>query len=121
MARQAARLEGHACRGEGDGDDPELIRVDGLRRVERDPDQRAGAPIAPGRRAGQDPQAVRGIDDQVLRKPETPGQDLRPVPVGERELAPAPQRPSAPVLGGGAAGRDQEQEDRRERQLMKRS
>ena len=31
-----------------------------------------------------------------------------------------PRRP-APVLGVGVASRDQEQEDRRERQLMKRS
>ena len=61
------------------------------------------------------------VDGQVLRQAKAPGNDLGPVAVREGELPPAPQGSSAPVLGVGASGAQHQEQDREERQLMKRS
>jgi hypothetical protein len=121
MPGEAARLEGHGGRGEGERDPWQLARVDRSRPVEGNPDEDAGAAIGAGGRTGEDPHPVGWVDGQVLRQAKAPGNDLGPVAVREGELPPAPQRSSAPVLAVGASGAQHQEEDREERQLMKRS
>jgi hypothetical protein len=121
VAHHAARLEGEGGRGEGDGVDRELGRVDGCGRVERDPYQRART-APPRHHAGEDPQPVRGIDGEILREPEPPGQHLSAVLFRKREPPGSPERRPAPVLGAGPEDDAQEeQQDRRERQPTTRS
>jgi hypothetical protein len=122
VARVLLGGQGNAGWGEREGDHGKLAGVDGPGRVERDPEQHTGTPIAPRGRPGQDPQPGWRIDGQVLRQSETARHDLGAVADGQRELVPAAERGPAPVLRDGPAGRGQEQQqDRPARQLMNRS